>query len=105
MPTMAAPDSFFGSAIYRFFNQPQNAGAAGYERTKEERRDYLRESHEAAFYQRTIHKEVKRKFPRGHDLFYHNNPVMGPHSWGGATKTHIAFLNQNAKKTLDATYE
>ena len=48
---MAAPDSFFGSAIYRFFNQPQNAGAAGYERTKEERRDYLRESHEAAFYQ------------------------------------------------------
>lgn len=54
---------------------------------------------------RTIHKEVKRKFPRGHDLFYHNNPVMGPHSWGGATKTHIAFLNQNAKKTLDATYE
>jgi len=42
---------FFGSLVYRFFNEPELNGAAAYEKTKAERRQYLKESHEAAFYQ------------------------------------------------------
>ena len=54
---------------------------------------------------RTVAKEMKPRYAQGCDLFYHRMPVMGPHSWGGAAKTHLAYITQTAAKQYEEATE